>query len=84
MKWPGVANLESRLACGGDAARWEGQVVLDGLSVGIITAIAHRDRHGEVGGKPYRLARRTKVRVFQGSIVLGMGFVLAHGRSARH
>lgn len=71
--WPGTsANLEVAHVWGrkGD---WKSEHVLDDKpSPGITTYLA---RPGTVSGKPYRLAENAG-KSFQGSIVLGMGFVL--------
>jgi methylase of polypeptide subunit release factors len=71
-KWPGTANLEVAhvwLRRG----PWAGERVLDDQPVPGITAFLTPP--GTVTGKPYRLAAN-KNKSFQGSIVLGMGFVL--------
>ena len=70
-KWPGQANLEV-------AHIWMrsgpwGISVLDEASVSGITAFLTPP--GKVDGKPYRLAGNAS-KCFQGSVVLGMGFVL--------
>jgi hypothetical protein len=71
-KWPGEANLEVahvwfRKGC------WIGPLVLDDKNVEGITA--QLQPPGKVIGKPKRLAENSG-NTFQGSIVLGMGFVL--------
>ncbi|MBI5168202.1 MAG: restriction endonuclease [Candidatus Eisenbacteria bacterium] len=72
QKWPGVANLEVALLWVRRGA-WAGGHVLDGNAVGGITP--YLTVPGSVEGKPYRLAANAG-KSFQGSIVLGMGFVL--------
>ncbi len=72
-KWPGTANLEVAhvwLRKG----PWAGAHVLDEQSaIGISSQLA---LPGRVQGKPHRLVANAG-KSFQGSIVLGMGFVLA-------
>lgn len=71
-KWPGVANLEVAHVWlrRGD---WQGDHVLDEQPVrGITSQLAVP---GRVTGKPHRLAENAD-KSFQGSNVLGMGFVL--------
>jgi hypothetical protein len=71
-KWPGEANLEIAeiwLRRGS----WQGGYVLRDQPVSSITAFLTPP--GAVEGKPYRL-RANERKSFQGSIVLGMGFVL--------
>jgi len=71
-KWPGEANLEVAhvwLRKG----HWAGQFVLDDMPVGAITS--QLQEPGKVTGTPHRLAANAG-KSFQGSIVLGMGFVL--------
>jgi hypothetical protein len=71
-KWPGTANLEVAHVWI-RRGPWGGVYVLDDLQVPGITAFLTPP--GTLSGKPYRLeANRNKS--FQGSIVLGMGFVL--------
>jgi len=71
-KWPGTANLEVAhvwLRKG----RWDTPFLLDEKPVSGITAFLTEP--GTVGGPPHRLAANAG-KSFQGSIVLGMGFVL--------
>ena len=72
QKWPGEANLEVAVVWlrRGD---WRGRHVLDGDPVVGITP--YLSIPGEVEGPPHRLAANAG-KSFQGSIVLGMGFVL--------
>lgn len=71
--WPGGANLEMATVWARQGA-WHGVVVLDEARVrGITPALTPRSR---VSGRAERLAANVG-RSFQGSIVLGMGFVLA-------
>jgi len=71
-KWPGTANLEvAHLWV--RRGPWAGEYILDDRLVPGITAFLTPP--GAVIGKPYRLAAN-KNKSFQGSIVLGMGFVL--------
>lgn len=70
--WPGAAALEVAhiwLHRG----LWQGQQYLDDRMVSRINA--YLTEPSDVSGKPYRLAANTS-KSFQGSIVLGMGFVL--------
>ena len=70
--WPGVAALEVAhvwLRRG----EWQGTYVLDDLPVTGITPFLTSP--GRMQGKPFRLAVNANMS-FQGSIVLGMGFVL--------
>lgn len=71
-KWPGEANLEVAHIWfrKGD---WAGPFVLDDQPVAGITS--QLQSPGKVTGKPYPLAANAG-KSFQGSIVLGMGFVL--------
>lgn len=71
-KWPGEASLEVAhvWARRGD---WKGPYVLDEQPVSGITPFLTPP--GSVQGNPYRLAANAG-KSFQGSIVLGMGFVL--------
>jgi hypothetical protein len=71
-KWPGEANLEVAhiwLRHG----EWNGPYVLDDVAVENITAFLTTP--GKAQGKPYVLVANAN-KSFQGSIVLGMGFVL--------
>lgn len=70
--WPGVAALEVAHVWLTKGA-WCGGFVLNGQSVAGITALLTEP--GRVTGKPFRL-RVNEKKSFQGSIVLGMGFVL--------
>jgi len=71
--WPGGANLEMATVWG-CRATWNGASVLDrGHVAGITPALAFRSR---VEGNALRLAAN-RDRSFQGSNVLGMGFVLS-------
>ena len=71
-KWPGTANLEVAHVWLRKGA-WSGAHLLDDRPVaGITSQLAVP---GRVQGKPYRLAANAG-KSFQGSIVLGMGFVL--------
>ncbi|MFO0556207.1 MAG: DNA methyltransferase [Polyangiaceae bacterium] len=72
MKWPGVANLE--VSCAWARRRdWSGPRLLGERAVRAITPML--TEAGAVEGKPYRL-KANEGKSFQGSIVLGMGFVL--------
>jgi hypothetical protein len=71
-KWPGTANLEVAHVWVRRGA-WAGSCVLDEASVVGITPFLTAP--GAAEGKPYRLAANAN-KSFQGSIVLGMGFVL--------
>jgi len=71
-KWPGTASLEVAHVWT-RRGRWSGPVLLDDAPVAGITPFLTPP--GVVEGKPYRLAANSG-RSFQGSIVLGMGFVL--------
>lgn len=71
-KWPGEASLEVAhvwLRKG----KWDGRFVLNDVAVSGITS--QLQVPGRVLGKPRRLSANSK-KCFQGSIVLGMGFVL--------
>lgn len=77
--WPGVAALEVAhvwLRNGG----WEGGYVLDDATVSGITALLTEP--GRVSGNPFRLKAHEN-KSFQGSIVLGMGFVLTPDEAIR-
>ncbi len=71
-KWPGTANLEVAQVWVRRGA-WNGEYVLDEHVVTGVTPFLTPP--GAVSGKPYRLAANAD-KSFQGSIVLGMGFVL--------
>jgi hypothetical protein len=71
MKWPGTAKLEVSVAhiVNGE---WEADCELEGVTVNQITAFLD---DGVASGNPLRL-KENAGKSFQGSIVLGMGFVL--------
>ncbi|MEW6234966.1 MAG: DNA methyltransferase [Candidatus Omnitrophota bacterium] len=71
-KWPGEANLEVAHVWARKGL-WKNQFVLDEKPQLGITAFLTKP--GKASGKPYRLAANAN-KSFQGSIVLGMGFVL--------
>jgi hypothetical protein len=71
--WPGVASLEVAEVWV-RSGTWSGDTNLDGkLTAGITSFLTVP---GSVSGKPYRL-KANEGKSFQGSIVLGMGFVLS-------
>lgn len=72
QKWPGAANLEVAHVWRRRGA-WEGGHVLNGAAARGITP--YLSVPGRVVGEPYRL-EENKGKSFQGSIVLGLGFVL--------
>jgi hypothetical protein len=72
QKWPGEANLEVAILWLRRGS-WAGSYILDGSEQPGITPSLTAP--GLVEGKPYRLAANAG-KSFQGSIVLGMGFVL--------
>lgn len=78
-KWPGGANLEVAIVWL-RKGHWRGEHVLEGRTVPGITAFLTVP--GEVTGKPYRL-KANENKSFQGSIVLGMGFVLTPEEAQR-
>jgi methylase of polypeptide subunit release factors len=71
-KWPGEANLEVAHVWFRKGT-WQGPFTLDDVQVCGITS--QLQTPGRVTGKPFRLAANAG-KSFQGSIVLGMGFVL--------
>jgi hypothetical protein len=71
-KWPGTASLEVAHVWV-RRGEWAGSFVLDDAAVAGITPFLTVP--GSVEGKPHRLAANAG-KSFQGSIVLGMGFVL--------
>jgi len=71
-KWPGEANLEVAHVWFRKGS-WAGPFLLDDAAVNGINS--QLQQPGRVVGKPHRLAANTG-KSFQGSIVLGMGFVL--------
>ena len=76
--WPGGASLEMATVWARRDA-WAGSNVLDRVEVGGITpALAMRSR---VDGKAQRLAANRE-RSFQGTVVVGMGFVLSADEAA--
>jgi len=72
-KWPGTANLEVSKVWA-RRGHWDGSHVLDGQRVRGIGPFLTVP--GRVDGNPHRLAANAG-KSFQGSIVLGMGFVLS-------
>ncbi len=76
-KWPGVANLEVAHVWA-RRGKWRGTYTLNDKRVDGITS--YLSKPGAVTGKPYRLAAN-KDKSFQGSIVLGMGFILEPGEA---
>ncbi|HUX20840.1 MAG TPA: type IIL restriction-modification enzyme MmeI [Spirochaetia bacterium] len=70
--WPGAAAVEVSLAAIYKGA-WQGSRTLDGRPVSFISTYFDDQ---ETGGNPYPLAANSD-RSFQGSIVLGKGFVLS-------
>jgi hypothetical protein len=72
QKWPGSASLEVSVVCL-RRGNWNGSYVLDENPVSGITP--YLTKPGEVSGNPYRLATNAG-KSFNGSYVLGMGFVL--------
>jgi hypothetical protein len=71
-KWPGTASLEVAHVWV-RRGTWKGPYVLDDKPVTSITSFLTVP--GTVTGNPYRLAANAD-KSFQGSIVLGMGFIL--------
>jgi hypothetical protein len=78
-KWPGEANLEVAHVWF-RKGEWKGPFWLDDSPVRGITS--QLQPPGRVTGKPYRLAENAD-KSFQGSIVLGMGFVLTPEEAQR-
>ena len=72
MPWPGEANLEIAIVHL-HRGQWNGQRVLGGEIVETITSYLDDGTGGE--GEPIRLLENSDLS-YQGSIVLGMGFVL--------
>jgi hypothetical protein len=72
LKWPGSAALEVAYVWLRHG-RWQGEYILDDKPVKAITPFL--TPQGRMQGKPYTLVAN-RDRSFQGSIVLGMGFVL--------
>jgi hypothetical protein len=72
QKWPGTANLEVAI-CHIHRGDWNDGYLLAEQSVTMITPFLTPP--GKVTGNPHRLAANAN-KSFQGSIVLGMGFVL--------
>jgi hypothetical protein len=71
--WPGGASLEVANVWATPSS-WAGERVLDRVALaGITPSLSPRTR---VSGNPYRLAA-TRGQSFQGSVVVGMGFVLS-------
>jgi hypothetical protein len=79
QKWPGQANLEVAIVWLQRTA-WSGSFFLDGEVVEGITP--QLEIPGRVSGSPHRLAANED-KSFQGSIVLGMGFVLEPDEAKR-
>lgn len=78
MRWPGLAAVEVSLADIYKGA-WKGPFILDNKPVGRITAYLD---DAEAIGNPYPLKQNAN-KSFQGSIVLGKGFVLEPHEAAR-
>ncbi len=78
-KWPGTANLEVSKVWARRGS-WVGRHVLNGQRVRAISSFLTVP--GRVEGNPYRLAANAG-KSFQGSIVLGMGFVLEPDEAAQ-
>jgi hypothetical protein len=72
LQWPGAASVEVSLVWGAADARAYQAILDGGKVVGIIVSI---DPQSRVTGDPHRLAVNAG-KSFQGSIVLGKGFVL--------
>ncbi|MDM3853378.1 MAG: hypothetical protein PT120_00230 [Aphanizomenon gracile PMC649.10] len=70
--WPGIASLEVAYVWLRKGS-WNGDFILDEKPVNGITAFLTNP--GKISGNPYQLAAN-RDKSFQGSIVLGMGFVL--------
>ncbi|MGQ7855528.1 Eco57I restriction-modification methylase domain-containing protein [Pedobacter sp. WC2501] len=71
-RWPGTANVDYVLVTI-HKGEWNRDIILDSKSVGIITPYLD---DSQVIGNPFPLKQNTK-KSFQGSIVLGKGFVLS-------
>ncbi len=71
-KWPGTANLEV-VHVWVRRGEWRGRSVLDEREVATITSML--SEQSQSAGRPFRL-KANEGRSFQGSNVLGMGFVL--------
>jgi hypothetical protein len=78
-KWPGAANLEVAHVWG-RVGSWAGPFVLDDKVTNGITAFLTQP--GGASGNPHRL-KANENKSFQGSIVLGMGFVLTPEEAQR-
>lgn len=72
QKWPGQANLEVAVSWVTKSA-WGGECILQDRLVAGITPFLIAP--GGVSGNPYRL-KANEGRSFQGSVVLGLGFVM--------
>jgi hypothetical protein len=77
--WPGSATLEVAEVWL-HSGTWTSPAVLEGTPVLAITTFL--EPRGRVSGRPYRLHESTG-RCFQGSIVLGIGFVLTPAEADR-
>jgi len=71
MKWPGIAAVEVSLLTI-TKQKWKGNFILNGKVVNTITSFLDDE---ETIGSPYQLMKN-QGKSFQGSIPLGMGFVL--------
>lgn len=78
QKWPGTASLEVSQVWLRRGA-WVGERLLDGHPVNGITAFLTAE--GAINAKPYLLASNQD-RVFKGSDVTGLGFLLSHEEAA--
>jgi type I restriction-modification system DNA methylase subunit len=71
MKWPGIAAVEVALVTV-TKQKWNGKFILNGKEVNVITPYLDDSESNE---NPYPL-KHNEGKCFQGSIVLGQGFVL--------
>jgi len=78
IKWPGRANLVVSLV-GLHKGKWSGKYVLDGQEVLTINAFFE---DSEATGEPIKLLA-SEDHVYQGSILLGDGFLLTHEEAGR-
>jgi len=78
MKWPGKAAVEVALVSI-TKQNWTGKFVLGGKSVKTITSYLD---NSEVTGNPYSL-KANENKSFQGSIVLGKGFIVTPQEAAK-
>ncbi len=78
-KWEGTAALEVSFVWLKNGGAWQAEIILDDKKVNGITPLL--TAQSRVSGKPFKL-KANEDKSFQGSIVLGIGFVLTPDEAA--